>query len=415
MYATLPPFDPPTMLRSGAVGLIIGHQNSGKTTLMCDLFKGRDLHGGLIVEHTLNSRQYGDLADQADLFLEEFRESAATELISRQRRAGADASDSFVILDDCIYHISLYLSRPIRTLFEHGRSLRTTTLIAQTYAMGLPPTVRTRIDWVFVFRESIRPNVRRIHEQYIRCGLSLSAFEALLRLPREDYDCLAIDYGNTGQIYRYHANRNRVPRPSSLLKAEEFDPPMAIRPGDRCAFTGTGRKTPILCDLLSRLPDLSAGYLLMHEDAAPPFQDYAPLRDRVRTAARSMRYGHSLAQHLLDLSENSFVVLEDNCTHFGNIALNYLEAHRRELGITVFSSEPYMPADRPDFLFVTYPRENRDHALRSVHETMGIADRIPFHEFRDLVHSLDYLRFECVVIERRTGRLWLYHPHETWG
>lgn len=408
------------MLQSGSVGLIIGHQNSGKTTLMCDLLKGRALSGGLIVEHTLNSHRYGALADQADLFLEEFRESAATELITRQRRAGADASESFVLLDDCIYDLSIYFLRPIRALFEHGRSLRTTTLIAQTYAMGLPPTIRTRVDWVFVFRESIHSNVRRTYNQYIdgRTPFSLSDFEGLLRLPRDGYDCLAIDYGRTGKIYRYSACCDQVPQPLLLTAIEEFHPISAIRPGDLCAFTGAGRKTPIICDILARRPDLSAGYIVMHEDVTPPFQDYLSLKGKTRTAVRSLRNGYSLARHILDLSgttDNSFVVMEDMCTRHGNVAIDYLEAHRRTLGITVFSSQPFAYTSRPDYLFMTFPQKKMDYTVTAAHETMGIASIISLDDFRSIVYSLDYRRFECLVIDRRAARIFLYRPTPTWN
>lgn len=413
---TLPPFNPATALRPGSVCLVIGHQGAGKSRLICDLICHTDASAGLLVEPRDSYRnEYKPVDDRLDLVLGEIRESAITEIVVRQRAAREHAAHTFVVLDDCIYDYVAYTLPPVRSILQFGRTHRTSLFIAQTYAMSLPPSIRVNIDYVFVFRESIRPNVRRIHSQYVADAgrYSLDDLESMLRLPRSDYDCLVIDYGSTGQIYQYRACRERVPRPLSCVDLEAFIPAAAIRPGDLCAFTGAGRKTPIICDLLAWLPDLSAGYLVMHEDAMPPYRDYMSLKGRVRTAARSIRYGYSLAQHLLDLSgatTNSFVILEDNCLHHGNVALDYLEANHTTLGITVFSSEPYVPIDRPDFLFVTYPRSERDHDIRSIHENMGIAGCIPFGEFRDLVHSLDYLRYECVVIDRRAGRLFLYKP-----
>jgi hypothetical protein len=286
--------------------------------------------------------------------------------------------------------------------------------------MGLPPIIRTRVDWVFVFRESIHSNVRRTYNQYIdgRTQYSLSDFEALLRLPRDGYDCLAIDYGRTGKIYRYRACRDQLPQPLLLSTIEKFNPVSAIRPGDLCAFTGAGRKTPIICDILARRPDLSAGYIVMHEDVTPPFQDYLSLKEQTRTVVRSLRNGYSLARHILDLSgatDSSFVVMEDMCTRHGNVAIDYLEAYRRTLGITVFSSQPFTYISRPDYLFMTFPQKNKDYTITAAHETMGIAGIISLDDLRSIVHSLDYLRFECLVIDRRAARIFLYRPTPTWN
>jgi hypothetical protein len=414
---TFPPFNPATAIRPGSVCLVIGHPGAGKSRLICDLILHTDASAGLLIEGRLDySREYKTVEDRTDLMLDDFRESAVTEIVRRQRGAHEHANHTFVVLDDCIYDSKIYMSPPISSILRLGRTHRTSLFIAQTFAMSLLSTVRTNIDYIFVFRESMRPNIRRIYSQYVAdSGLyTLEALETLTRLPREDYDCLVIDYGSTGQIYRYHVCRDRVSRPLSWCDLEAFDPVAAIRPGDSCGFAGTGRKTPIICDLLARLPDLSAGFLVMHEDAIPPYHDYRSLKGRIRMAVRDIRYGYSLAQHILDLSgatANSFVILEDNCIHHGNVALDYLEANRRMLGITVFSSEPYMPVNRPDFLFVTYPRTRREFDITAIHENMGIVNRIPFREFRDLIHSLDYLRYECVVIERSTGKLFLYKPH----
>lgn len=414
---TLPPFNPATALRPGSVCLVIGYRGAGKSRLICDLIRHTDASAGLIIEGGQDyTREYKPIEDRTDLVLEELRESAINEIVQRQRTAREHAVHTFVVLDDCIYDYKAYTSWPVSSIMRFGRTHRTSLFIAETYAMSLPPSVRTNIDYIFVFRESMRPNVRRIYDQYIadRGLYSRDTLEALIRLPRSGHDCLAIDCGSTGQIYRYHVCRDRVPRPLGCRDLEEFDPHTAIRPGDSCGFAGSGRKTPILCDLISRLSDLSAGYLVMHEDAMPPYHDYRALKGRVRTAVRGFHYGRSLARYILDMSgatANSFVILEDTCTHLGNVALDYLEANRRELGITVFSSQPYTSTFRPDFLFVTYLRSDRDHNIRSIHENMGIAGHIPFGEFCDLVHSLDYLRYECVVIERRTGKLFLYKPH----
>jgi hypothetical protein len=423
MAATLPPFNPATALRPGSVCLVIGHQGAGKSRLICDLIQHTDASAGLLVNGLPDSYRnaYTPIEDRVDLVLGEFRESAVIEIVRRQRGAHEHAIHTFVVLDDCIYDVRIFTTLPIGSILRLGRTHRTSLFVAQTYAMGLPPFIRTNIDYVFVFRESMRSNVRRIYSQYVADAdrYSLGDMEAMIRLPRSDYDCLVIDYGNTGQIYRYRVCSERVPRPLSFsADLEEFDPVTAFRPGDLCAFTGAGRSTPIFCDLLARLPDLSAGYLVMHEDALPPYRDYLSLKGRVRIAVRHFLHGYSLAQHLLDLSGqtlNSFVILEDNCIYHRNVALDYLEANRRELGITVFSSKHYMPVDRPDLLFVAYPHSDRSHDLRLIYENMGIADCISFHDFRDLVYSLDYLRYECIVVDRRAGRLFLYKPRKTWS
>lgn len=54
----------------------------------------------------------------------------------------------------------------MRYVFMNGRHLNILTLITMQYALGVPPNLRTNIDYVFILRENIYANRKRIYEQY---------------------------------------------------------------------------------------------------------------------------------------------------------------------------------------------------------------------------------------------------------
>ena len=53
-------------------------------------------------------------------------------------------------------------SQPIRNLFMNGRHLNVMVLITMQYPMGIPPTMHSNIDFVFILRENVMSNRKRI-------------------------------------------------------------------------------------------------------------------------------------------------------------------------------------------------------------------------------------------------------------
>ena len=55
----------------------------------------------------------------------------------------------------------------IRSLFMNGRHYKILFIITMQYALGVPPSLRTNIDYVFILRENYVSNRKRLYEHYV--------------------------------------------------------------------------------------------------------------------------------------------------------------------------------------------------------------------------------------------------------
>jgi hypothetical protein len=61
------------------------------------------------------------------------------------------------------------------------------------YCMDLPPDLRGQCDYVFVFREPIVQNRKRLYENFFGIFPSFEMFEQVLKVCTENYECLVLD------------------------------------------------------------------------------------------------------------------------------------------------------------------------------------------------------------------------------
>ena len=79
------------------------------------------------------------------------------------------------------------------------------------YSLGIPPSLRCNIDYVFIFKENIESARKRLYEHYCSMLASFEIFCQVMNQYTKDYDCLVID--NTTRstkfedmVYWYHAD-----------------------------------------------------------------------------------------------------------------------------------------------------------------------------------------------------------------
>ena len=78
------------------------------------------------------------------------------------------------------------------------------------YALGIPPNLRTNIDYVFILREPYMTNRKRIWENYASMFPTLESFAAILDQTTENYECLVINNNSKSnklndQVFWYKA------------------------------------------------------------------------------------------------------------------------------------------------------------------------------------------------------------------
>mgnify|MGYP000542468758 CR=1 FL=1 len=99
---------------------------------------------------------------------------------------------AFLILDDCLYDNTWTRDINVRSLFMNGRHYKIMFLITMQYALGIPPNLRTNIDYVFILRENYISNRKRLYEHWAGMFPSFEIFCQVMN-SLENFECLVIE------------------------------------------------------------------------------------------------------------------------------------------------------------------------------------------------------------------------------
>ena len=191
----------------GPVVVLIGRRDTGKSFLVRDLlFYHRDIPIGTVISGTeAGNGFYGQHVPK--LFIhDEYNSGIIENVLKRQkqvlkqvkkevttyRRSSIDPR-AFVILDDCLYDNSWTKDKMMRLLFMNGRHWKIMLVITMQYPLGIPPNLRTNIDYVFILREPYIANRKRIYENYAGMFPTFESFCQVMNQCTENYECLVID------------------------------------------------------------------------------------------------------------------------------------------------------------------------------------------------------------------------------
>jgi len=75
----------------------------------------------------------------------------------------------------------------------NGRHYKILFMITMQYALGIPPNLRTNIDYVFILRENYVSNRKRLYEHYAGMFPNFEMFCQVMDQCTENYECLVIN------------------------------------------------------------------------------------------------------------------------------------------------------------------------------------------------------------------------------
>ena len=221
----------------GPVCVLIGRRDTGKSFLVRDLlFHHQDIPVGSVISGTEAGNQFYS-SHVPKLFIhEEYNTAIIENILKRQKtvmkqihketatygRCNIDPR-AFVILDDCLYDAGWAKDKLMRLLFMNGRHWKVMLIITMQYPLGIPPNLRTNIDYVFILREPYLTNRKRIWENYASMFPTLEAFSSVMDQTTENYECLVINNNSKSnklydQIFWYRADN----RPDFKLGSKEY-------------------------------------------------------------------------------------------------------------------------------------------------------------------------------------------------
>jgi len=211
------------MIKDDSVVVMIGKRNTGKSFLTKDLlFYHQDLPAGTVISPTENANKfYSDIVPPIFIH-DEYEPKITQEFIKRQkslkkRMTMGEEKDidnrAFLIMDDCLYDNDWKKDKIIREIFMNGRHWGVFFLLLMQYAIGIPPNLRSNIDWVFLLRENNIQNRKKLYENYAGMFHTFEMFCQTMDACTENFECLVIHNGAKSnkledQVYWYRADNH---------------------------------------------------------------------------------------------------------------------------------------------------------------------------------------------------------------
>ncbi len=191
----------------GPVIVLIGRRDTGKSFLVRDLlYHHQDIPIGSVISGTEAGNGFYS-SHVPKLFIHDEYNSAIIEnILKRQRTVLKQVKKetemyrkctidprAFVILDDCLYDSTWTRDKMMRLLFMNGRHWKIMLIITMQYPLGIPPNLRTNIDYVFILREPYIANRKRIWENYAGMFPTFESFSQVMDQCTENFECLVIN------------------------------------------------------------------------------------------------------------------------------------------------------------------------------------------------------------------------------
>ena len=193
-----------TSIKKDKVCVFIGKRETGKSFLVKDLlYYHQDVPVGTVISPTEQANHFYSNIIPPIFIHDEYTPEITSNIIKRQKKlkriinGGGEGSDNldirtFLILDDCLYDNTWQKDKNIRNIFMNGRHYNILFLLTMQFALGIPPNLRTNIDYVFILRENIVSNRKRIYDHYAGMFPTFDMFCSTMDQCTENFECLVI-------------------------------------------------------------------------------------------------------------------------------------------------------------------------------------------------------------------------------
>ncbi len=190
-------------IASDKVVVMVGKRNTGKSFLCRDLlYYHQKIPVGTVISATECANAFYSSMVPPLFIHNEYNEGIIEKVLTRQAKLLQKTKqpgghrinpNAFLILDDCLYDNSWTKSKFVRSLFMNGRHYKIFFIITMQYALGIPPNLRTNIDYTFILRENIIQNRKRLYDCYAGMFPNFETFCNVMDQCTENHECLVIN------------------------------------------------------------------------------------------------------------------------------------------------------------------------------------------------------------------------------
>ena len=200
MEIQLKKFDMEQILDDKVV-VLIGKRETGKSFLCKDLLhQHKDIPCGQVISATESANGYYGKMVPPIFIHDEYKPEVISNVLKRQRmmidklKSNATVDPRlFLLLDDCIYDQTWVKDKNVRSLFMNGRHFKILFIITMQYALGIPPNLRTNVDFVFILRENFVNNRKRLYDHYAGMFPTFEMFCQVMDQCTENFECIVIN------------------------------------------------------------------------------------------------------------------------------------------------------------------------------------------------------------------------------
>ena len=245
--------------RKSPMMVVIGKKDTGKSFLVRDILFQTQRHFpvGTVISATEVANEFFQHMVPSKFIHDKYKPEIIQNVIKRQAtikskrnqdkssRGNSSSIDprAFLILDDCLYDAKSWINEEsTRFVFMNGRHIDLMTIITMQYPLGITPNLRTNVDFVFILRENILGNRRRIYENYAGMFPTFEMFCTFMDQCTENYECLVICNNVSSnkledQVFWYKAAEHppfklcdpslwtdNRPFQSSMLSVDDYNP-----------------------------------------------------------------------------------------------------------------------------------------------------------------------------------------------
>ena len=209
-------------IKDDKVVVLIGKRDTGKSFLCKDiLYHHQEIPVGQVISGTEGANQFYSKIVPKLFIHDEFKADIIQNMLKRQKMLieknfqsgenGMVDPRAFLILDDCLYDNTWAKDKWMRSVFMNGRHYKLLFLLTMQYALGIPPNLRTNIDYVFILRENYVSNRKRLYDHYAGMFPNFEMFCQVMDQCTENYECLVIHNNAksnklTDQVFWYKAD-----------------------------------------------------------------------------------------------------------------------------------------------------------------------------------------------------------------
>lgn len=182
----------------GSKIVVIGKAGTGKSTLIRYLLflKRSIIPVGVVVSGTEASSGFYSEVFPPLFIHDEYDEEIIQKFIKRQKYANEYIPNNpwaVLLLDDCTEDKKIFSSKWQQSLFKNGRHWKLFYILSLQHSTDIPPSIRTNVDGVFIFRETGENNLKNIYTNYAGVIPSFEIFKAYMSQVTGDYTALYID------------------------------------------------------------------------------------------------------------------------------------------------------------------------------------------------------------------------------